>query len=160
MLQTLADPAVERIFTMDADGSHATEYLPDMLRAGETHDLVIGSRYVPGGGIENWEPWRYLLSEWGNFYARTITGLAVRDLTAGYMCFRADLLRKIDLSRLQASGYAFLMELKFCATRSFRCSFKEVPIHFKARRGGESKISGHIIREGLSTPWKLRFKKK
>lgn len=159
MLQVLADRDVEKILTMDADGSHGAEYLPALLRASGTHDLVIGSRYVHGGGIENWEKWRYLLSKWGNLYARTVTGLPVKDLTAGYMCFRTGLLREIDFSRMHASGYAFLMELKYCAVHTLKCSYIEVPIIFKVRRGGESKISGHIVREGLITPWKLRFKK-
>jgi dolichol-phosphate mannosyltransferase len=160
MSRVLADDTVERIVTMDADGSHSTEYLRDLLRAGDTHALVIGSRYVRGGGIENWEKWRYLLSKWGNFYARNVTGLSVKDLTAGFMCFHADVLRKIDFSRLQASGYAFLMELKFCVVHTLKCGYKEIPIIFKARREGESKISRHIIGEGLLAPWKLRFKKK
>ncbi len=159
MLHVLADTNVERVLTMDADGSHSTEYLQDILRAGNTYELVIGSRYVPGGGIENWEQWRYLLSQWGNIYARTITHLPVNDLTAGYMCFNARLLRNIDFSHLQASGYAFLMELKFCAVYTLGCRFKEVPIIFKARREGESKISHHIIREGLKTPWRLFFRR-
>lgn len=160
MLRVLADDTFEKVITMDADGSHATEYLEDILHASDKHDLVIGSRYVQGGGIENWEKWRHQLSKWGNFYARTITGLPTKDMTAGYMCFRTDLLRKIDFSHLQASGYAFLMELKFCAVHTLACSYKEIPIIFKARREGESKISRHIIGEGLLAPWKLRFKKK
>lgn len=160
MRRMLADTRVERIFSMDADGSHAPEYLPDMLRASETHEFVIGSRYAKGGGVENWEMWRYLLSRWGNIYARSITGLPVKDLTAGFTCIRASLLRKIDFSHLEASGYAFLMELKFRAIRTLGGSFKEVPIMFKARWEGESKISRHIIREGLLAPWKLRFKRK
>ncbi len=160
ILRVLADPTVGRVCTMDADGSHAPEYLSGILAASETYDLVIGSRYVKGGGIENWERWRYLLSAWGNVYARTVMGLPIRDLTAGYMCFRADILRAIDLSKVQASGYAFLMELKFHTIRTFHGKFKELPIVFKARWEGESKISGHIIREGLLTPWKLRFKQR
>lgn len=159
MLQVLADATVKKVITMDADGSHAAEYLSSMLAASATHDLVIGSRYVAGGGIENWEKWRYLLSKWGNMYARTVTGLPVRDLTAGFMCLHADLLRKIDLSHAQASGYAFLMELKYAAVKTLLATHLEVPIIFKVRREGESKISGHIVSEGLRTPWKLRFKK-
>jgi dolichol-phosphate mannosyltransferase len=96
MLQVLRDTTVERLITMDADGSHAASYLPDLLRASEQNELVIGSRYVEGGGIENWERWRYLLSQNGNLYARVVTGLPLRDLTAGFMCFHADTLRKID----------------------------------------------------------------
>lgn len=158
MIQVLADTTVEKILTMDADGSHSTEYLQDILTASDTNDLVIGSRYVQGGGIENWEKWRYLLSKWGNFYARSVTGLPVQDLTAGFMCFQSRVLKQIDLSSTHASGYAFLMELKYSAVHTLKCSYTEVPIIFRVRRGGESKISGHIVSEGLVTPWKLRFK--
>ena len=159
MLQVLRDTSVDRIITMDADGSHAAHYLRDLLSASESHDLVIGSRYVEGGGIENWEGWRYTLSQGGNLYARTIVGLPIKDLTAGFACFRANLLRKVDFSHIRASGYAFQIELKFCAVHTLKCSFKEVPIMFKARREGESKISRHIIREGLKTPWRLFYRR-
>jgi dolichol-phosphate mannosyltransferase len=160
ILQVLGDNSIKKIVTMDADGSHSVEYLSDILSVKDTCELIIGSRYIRGGGIENWEKWRFLLSKWGNLYARTITGLSIKDLTTGYMCFSADLLRKIDFGHLWASGYAFIVELKFYAVRTLGCSFKEIPIIFKARRGGESKISSHIVREGLLVPWKLRFKKK
>lgn len=150
-----ADPTVDRIITMDADGSHAVEYLVQILKASETHDLVIGSRYVKGGGTEHWEKWRVALSRWGNVYARFITGLSIHDMTAGYMCFNADIMRQIDFTLLHASGYAFIMEMKFHAAHVLGCSHYEVPIIFRARREGESKISHHIIREGLITPLRL-----
>lgn len=155
MSETLRDAGVERVITMDADGSHPVEYLKDILKASETNDLVIGSRYTKGGGIENWEPWRYAMSRYGNLYARTLTGLPVRDLTAGYMCFHAPLLRRMNLDHVSASGYAFLMDLKFNAIHGYAARVKEVPIIFKSRREGESKISHHIIREGLKTPLRL-----
>ncbi len=159
MLQVIKDESVDRVVTMDADGSHAAQYLRDLLSASEKYDLVIGSRYVKGGGIENWEKWRYTLSQVGNLYARTIMGLPIKDLTAGFMCFRTNLLRKVDFSHIRASGYAFQMELKFCAAHTLKCNVKEVPIIFKARREGESKISRHIIREGLKTPWRLFYRR-
>jgi dolichol-phosphate mannosyltransferase len=152
---TLALGDVERIVMMDADGSHPVEYLAAMFEASKTNDLVIGSRYTKGGGIENWEPWRYALSRYGNLYARTLTGLPVRDLTAGFLCFRGDLLLRMDVDRVGASGYAFLMDLKYHAIRDAGAQVKEVPIIFKSRREGESKISHHIIREGLKTPLRL-----
>jgi dolichol-phosphate mannosyltransferase len=152
---TLASGDVERIIMMDADGSHPVEYLAAILTASQTNDLVIGSRYIKGGGIENWEPWRYAMSRYGNLYARTLTGLPVRDLTAGFLCFRGDLLRRMNLDRVGASGYAFLMDLKYHAIRDAGARVKEVPIIFKSRREGESKISHHIIREGLKTPLRL-----
>jgi dolichol-phosphate mannosyltransferase len=159
ILQALADDSVDRILMMDADGSHAAKYLGDLLAASERYDLVIGSRYVDGGGIEQWEGWRYALSKGGNLYARMITGLPVKDLTAGFMCFRTNMLRKIDFSHVHASGYAFQMELKFCAIHTLASSFIEVPIIFKERREGESKISRHIVSEGLKTPWRLFYRK-
>lgn len=159
MTQVLQDPEVAFIMTMDADGSHAVEYIAALRKAGQTNDLVIGSRYVKGGGIENWERWRYFLSRWGNFYARTITGLPLQDMTAGFMHIRTDVLRKVDFSHMRASGYAFLMEMKFRIAHTLHGSVIEVPIVFKSRREGESKISNHIIREGLKTPWLIRFRR-
>jgi dolichol-phosphate mannosyltransferase len=159
MGQVLQDQNVERVITMDADGSHAAEYIGDLLSASETHDLVVGSRYVAGGGIEDWEKWRYALSRCGNLYARTVTGLPIQDMTAGFMCICAPLLRRIGFSHFHASGYAFLMELKFAAVHTYGGSVAEVPIIFRSRRGGESKISHDIIQEGLKTPWRLFFRR-
>lgn len=153
--ETLKDAEVDRIVMMDADGSHAVEYIAPMLEASREYDLVIGSRYTKGGGIENWEPWRYLLSRYGNFYARTLTGLPARDLTAGFLCFQRALLDRMNLEQIGASGYAFLMDLKFHAIHDCKARVKEVPIIFKSRREGESKISHHIIQEGLKTPLRL-----
>ena len=157
--QVLTDSSVERIITMDADGSHAAEYLPALISASETYDMVIGSRYVSGGGIENWEKWRYALSQGGNWYTRAIVGLPIKDVTAGFVCYRADILRRVDFSCVRASGYAFQMELKFCIAHTLKGSAAEVPIMFRARREGESKISRHIITEGLKTPWRLFYRK-
>lgn len=150
----LKDPEVVFVITMDADGSHAPEYLGAMREAGEHKGLVIGSRYTKGGGIERWEPWRQFLSRWGNFYARTVTRLPIKDMTAGFMHIHAAALRTLDLSQLRASGYAFLMELKFLLHKT-GAGVGEVPIIFRSRREGESKISHHIIREGLKTPWTI-----
>lgn len=145
----------ERIITMDADGSHAVEYLASMLTASNDHDLVIGSRYIEGGGIENWSPWRFVLSRYGNLYARVLTGLPIKDITAGFLCFHGDLLRRMDLDCVGASGYAFLIDLKYHAIRDAHAHVKEVPIMLKSRREGESKISQHIIREGVKVPLRL-----
>lgn len=153
--ETLKDESVGRIIMMDADGSHAAQYLANIIEAGNSYELVIGSRYIKGGGIENWERWRFFLSRYGNLYARTLTGLPVRDLTAGFLSFQRELLLRMDLGTIGASGYAFLMDLKFHAIHDARASVKEVPIIFKSRREGESKISHHIIREGLKTPLRL-----
>ena len=153
MRHVLADPNVERVITMDADGSHSPEYLPVLLS--RDADLVIGSRYVMGGGIQNWEPWRQALSYGGNLYAHALTGLPIKDLTSGFMCVRADMLRKVDFSKIHASGYAFQIEIKFHIFYALHGRVLEIPIVFKSRRGGESKISNHIIREGLKTPLRL-----
>ena len=118
-------------------------------------DLIIGSRYIKGGSIQNWEPWRYALSYGGNLYAGVLTGIPLKDLTSGFMCFRAEMLRKVDFAKIHASGYAFLIEMKFHIFYTLRGRVTEVPIVFKNRRGGESKISNHIIREGLKTPLRL-----
>ncbi len=157
--EALKDTQVARIIMMDADGSHAVEYLKDMLEASKENELVIGSRYVKGGGIENWERWRFALSRYGNLYARTLTGLPAKDLTAGFVCFQRVLLERMDLDTVSASGYAFLMDLKFHAIHDSHATIKEVPIIFKSRREGESKISAHIVREGLKTPLRL-FKRR
>jgi len=153
--QVLKDPEITHVVTMDADGSHPAEYLRALFSFINTNELVIGSRYVVGGGIEGWEMWRFFLSKFGNLYARTITMLPIKDITAGFMVFSADTLRKIDFTCMQASGYSFLMELKFIVFHTMHGKVTEVPILFKNRREGESKISRHIINEGLKTPWRL-----
>lgn len=153
--RALKDGSVQRVILMDADGSHDVQYIKDMLALSNTHDLVIGSRYIKGGGIENWEPWRYALSRYGNLYAWILTGLPVRDLTSGFQCFGRDLLARMKLEEVHASGYAFQIDMKYHAIREAGASVVEIPIIFKTRRGGESKMSPHIIREGLMTPLRL-----
>lgn len=151
------DLQIRSIITMDADGSHPVSTLKDFLAQIDRYGLIIGSRYVKGGGVSNWDRRRRLLSAGGNFYNRLITGLGPHDLTAGFMCIRRDTLAKIDLSSFAASGYSFLLELKFRLIKEAGARFLEVPIIFTERRSGESKLSGSIIREGLLTPWRLRF---
>lgn len=152
------DTDVRFIFTMDADGSHDPQMLASFIRELAEHDLVIGSRYVKGGGVGEWSGWRRALSAGGNWYARVLTGLEIQDLTAGFLGFRRPMLEAINWSQLSAAGYAFLMEFKFfILTMGGRV--KEVPITFHQRRGGESKISPHIIREGLKTPWRLFYQR-
>ena len=153
MRHILADPNIEKVITMDADGSHSPEYISALLS--RDADLVIGSRYVMGGGIQNWELWRYILSFGGNLYAHALTGLPIKDLTSGFMCVRADMLRRVDFSKIHASGYAFQIEIKFHIFYVLHGRVLEIPIIFKSRRGGESKMSNHIIREGLKTPLRL-----
>lgn len=150
----------DHIIHMDADGSHDPKYLPTMVDALQKHDLVIGSRYTKGGGIDGWEKSRYLLSNAGNFYARNLMRLPIRDLTAGYIGMTHDFLKTIDFSQLSAAGYAYLMEFKYRCVKYHDAKVKEIPIIFLERREGESKISGNIIGEGLRLPWKIILKSK
>jgi dolichol-phosphate mannosyltransferase len=149
----------ERIFQMDADLSHDPAYLPAMLKASETADMVIGSRYVRGGGVRNW-PWhRILLSRYANLYVRLITGVPTADATAGYRCWTAAALQAIRPSTLSCEGYAFAVELTYRANEA-GLHIAEVPIIFPDRRYGQSKMSGHIIWESIFNPWRLRFRGK
>ena len=155
--KVLADLAVKRIVTMDADFSHDPRYLPELLAAAESVDICIGSRYVPGGGTQNWEPWRRFISKLANRYCRAITGMPHNDTTAGFMVIRTEALAKLRINALDNSGYAFLIELKYLLWKS-GATFVEVPIVFKARREGESKMSSHIMLEGALAPWKMLWK--
>jgi dolichol-phosphate mannosyltransferase len=150
------DPATA-ILMMDADLSHDPAFIPAMLKEIETCDVVIGSRYAKGGGVAGWELWRRVLSRGGNAYIRTVTGMPFHDCTSGFILIRAGSLLKLDLSGIASSGYAFLMELKYSLWRS-GARIREVPIVFRNRAEGESKLSGHIIGEGITAPWKVRLK--
>ena len=145
------------IFEMDADLSHDPRYLPVMLHAARSEaDLVIGSRYVPGGGTENWGLARRLISRGGSLYARTVLGIKVRDVTAGYLCYRRQTLEAIDLDRIASNGYSFQIEMKY---RALQAGFRvvEVPIVFVDRRVGASKMSRRIFVEALTRCWQLRL---
>lgn len=153
------DSDIRSITTMDADGSHQPKYLPEFLKHIEKYDLIIGSRYVKGGGVEGWEKWRLLLSQGGNIYSRLLTGLPIRDQTAGFVCFRHQLIKKMDFLKISSAGYAYQIEFKFYCLSKLQASYLEVPIIFNQRRGGESKISNQIIIEGLKTPLKIFFRR-
>ncbi len=146
----------ERIVQMDADFSHDPNDLPRLLRAlDEGADLAIGSRYVRGGGTENWGIGRRMISRGGGLYAQAILGIGVRDLTSGFKAWRADTLRGIDLAAVSAKGYGFQIEMTYRALRAgFRVA--EVPIKFVDRRVGQSKMSGTIFFEALTLVWGLR----
>ena len=154
----LADPDIRNIVMMDADFSHNPKFLPPMLGEAENYDLVIGSRYIKGGGIAKWELWRRILSAGGNLYVRVLLGRRVHDWTGGFNCIRADYLRKVNLDEIDLSGYAFIMGIKYFLIKA-GVNIKEIPIIFEARRGGESKLSHHIISEGIIAPWKIIFKR-
>lgn len=145
------------IFEMDADFSHDPKYLPVMLaRARSGADLVLGSRYVPGGGTENWGLMRKLISRGGSAYARTILGVGVNDLTGGFKCFRRRVLETLNLDRVRAEGYAFQVEMTY---RTIKEGFvvQEVPITFVDRRVGQSKMSRAIVLEAVWMVWALRL---
>jgi dolichol-phosphate mannosyltransferase len=155
-LRRVLDEAREDcVVTMDADFSHHPRYVPALVAAAADHDLVIGSRYVPGGGIDNWDARRRLLSLAGNWYARTVTGTPVRDLTAGFTCMRTDFLGRVPFERIEARGYAWLIALKTLFQRS-GARIRELPIRFVERRFGQSKLSRNIVYEGLIEPWRIR----
>ena len=145
------------VFEMDADLSHHPDNLPAFIEAARGADVVIGSRYVGGRvNVVNWPMSRLLISYFGSFYARAITGLPVRDATGGFNCFRREVLEALDLDRIQTTGYAFQIELKFRAyRRGFR--LRELPIVFIERETGESKMSKRIVREAVWRVWWLRF---
>src|SRR5437660_4531787 len=143
-------------FEMDADFSHDPRYLPDFLQAIENADLVIGSRYVPGGNTPNWSLLRRFISGGGNLFARFMLGIPVRDCTAGFRCYRRKVLESIDLDSIQSQGYAFQVELAYRTTRQ---GFKvvETPIVFMDRRVGKSKMSHKIFVEGFLWVLRTRF---
>lgn len=156
-LKTLVnDQTIRSITTMDADGSHNPDYLPILLDKIKQYDLVIGSRYVKGGEVENWVFWRKCLSYFGNLYSRILTGSKINDMTSGFMCVRRKLLEKIDFEKMSAAGYAYQIEFKN-ACSNFTSNICEIPIIFEERREGQSKISSNIITEGLLTPIKILF---
>ena len=153
------DGGAERIIEMDADFSHDPSYLPRLIDATEGADLAIGSRYVPGGGITEWGPVRRFISRGGSAYARTALGLPVKDLTGGFKCFRRIVLETINLDTIEARGYAFQVETTYRAIKSgFRVV--EVPIVFKDRADGTSKMSKAIIAEAMWRVPAMRFRRR
>jgi dolichol-phosphate mannosyltransferase len=148
------------ICTMDGDLSHDPKVLPGMLeRAQAGADLVIGSRYTAGGGLEvDWNPFRRAVSEMGSAYARFMIGTPVRDCTSGYRCYRATALRKIELGSLQSEGYSFLIEI-LSAIASTGARIEEFPITYVDRLRGESKISRSIIFEALLETTRLGLRR-
>jgi len=145
------------ILEMDADFSHDPKYLLDFLEAIQDADLVVGSRYLKGISIVNWPLNRLIISKMGNWYARTVTGLPFTDVTAGYKCFRRELLERLDLDSIHSNGYSFQIEMSYKAWKEgFR--IKEISIIFVDRTSGESKITYGIVWEAVWRVWALRFK--
>jgi dolichol-phosphate mannosyltransferase len=145
----------EWVIVMDADFSHDPGHLPAMIEAAKDYDLVLGSRYVEGGRIENWPPLRRLLSRSGSLYARLMLGVKVRDLTAGFRCVHRRVLEAVEPSTLRSQGYVFNIELTYRALLA-GFSVKEIPIRFQDREEGDSKMSLPIAIEALRLVPKLR----
>jgi dolichol-phosphate mannosyltransferase len=141
------------VLEMDSDFSHDPAYLPRLLEAGERADLAIGSRYVPGGGVGDWSVLRRAISRGGSAYARLVLGVGVRDLTGGFKCFQRRVLEAIDLDSIHARGYAFQIEMTY---RAIQRGFEvvEVPIVFRDRRAGSSKMDRSIVAEAA---WRVPF---
>lgn len=147
----------EIVFQMDADFSHDPQELRNMMREIENNDLVIGSRYIKGVNVINWPMKRLLLSYFANKYTKFVTGIPVNDATGGFKCFRAEVLRKINLDKIKSNGYSFQIEMNFKTWKNgFR--IKEIPIIFYDRTEGKSKMSKKIVYEAIFMVWKLRFR--
>jgi dolichol-phosphate mannosyltransferase len=156
--QPAIDDGYELLVEIDADLSHDPAALPEMLSAARAGaDVVIGSRYVPGGRIDGWSRSRTRLSRWGNRYASIVLGLAINDATAGFRVYRASLVRRFGLAGIRSSGYGFQVEMTYRAVR-YGARIVEIPIVFRERASGESKMSRAIVMEafGLVTLWGLR----
>ncbi len=147
----------EYIFEMDADFSHDPRHLPEFLAAAQNADFVLGSRYLEGRvTVVNWPMKRLMLSYGANIYARLVTGMHLWDGTGGFKCFHRRVLEAIDLDAVRSNGYAFQIEMSF---RAFHKGFRgrEIPITFTDRTVGDSKMSGHIVREAIFMVWRLRW---
>lgn len=147
----------EYIFEMDADFSHDPRHLPEFLSTAQDFDFVLGSRYLNGRvTVVNWPMKRLLLSYFANIYARVVTGMRLWDGTGGFKCFHRRVLEAIDLDAVRSNGYAFQIEMSF---RAFNKGFRgrEIPIVFTDRTVGDSKMSGHIVREAIFMVWRLRW---
>lgn len=145
----------EAVGQMDADFSHPPVKLVELAAALEGCDVAVGSRYIPGGGVdEDWPVWRKLLSAFGNFYARTILGMKLHDVTGGFRLYRKQLIQKLPFERIRSSGYVFQVETAYLITL-LGFKFKEVPIYFAERRLGKSKMSFRIQVEAALRVWQL-----
>jgi dolichol-phosphate mannosyltransferase len=152
--RALADQRVDLICQMDADLSHNPDYLPDLVAAAASHDIVIGSRYLNGVSVVNWPLHRIFLSAFANRYIRLVTSLSATDCTSGFRCWRREALARLPIASMVSDGYAFLVEMLFEAhKRGLRIG--EVPIIFVERRQGQSKLSSGVLLESLMMPWRL-----
>lgn len=153
--QRLLAGSAQAIGQMDADFSHDPKKVLELVQALNSCDIAVGSRYVPGGSLdEDWPFWRKGLSSFGNFYARTILNLPIRDVTGGFRLWKRDALAALPLDRVRSNGYVFQVEMAYVAHK-LGFSFKEVPIHFAERRYGQSKMSFRIQMEAALRVWAL-----
>lgn len=151
------DGGAEAVAQMDADFSHPPEKVLELLGALDAYDIAMGSRYIPGGKLdERWPLWRKGLSAFGNVYARTILRLPMHDVTGGFRAWRREALLGIPLDRVRSNGYAFQVEMAYLAYRT-GCSFQEIPIYFADRRWGQSKMSLRIQVEAAVRVWQMLF---
>lgn len=156
--RTALEHGYDLVLNMDADFSHPPATIPALVEAAGRADVAVASRYVPGGGVVGWGPRRHAMSRAINAYARCVLGLATRDNSGSFRCYRASALRKMDLDRVRARGYAIQEELLY-RCRQAGCTFEEVPFVFKDRTRGESKIR---LADGLTAVWvlgTLRFRR-
>jgi len=151
------DAGAEAVIQLDADLSHDPTKVPEMCRRLEASDVVLGSRYIPGGSVDpQWPRWRKGLSAFGNLYARSILGLPTTDVTTGFRLWRAQTLTGMPLERIQANGYVFLVEMVYLA-HCLEYRIGEIPIHFVERRSGKSKMSFGIQVEAALRVWQVRW---
>lgn len=146
----------QRIVEMDADFSHPPDRLPQLIELADEHDLVLGSRWVKGGGTRNWPLPRQIISRGGSLYARSILGVDIRDLTGGFKCFRRQVLEALDLDAIHSSGYAFQIEVTYRVLK-LGFSVMEMPIIFVEREEGTSKMSRRIFLEAVRRVPQLRW---
>jgi dolichol-phosphate mannosyltransferase len=154
----LANTQAEVVFEMDADFSHDPIAIDEFLSEIQTHDVVLGSRYLDGVTVVNWPLRRLILSIGANIYARLVTGMPIKDSTGGFKCFRREVLQALPLDRIKSDGYSFQIEMNYhCWKRGYR--IKEIPIIFVDRQVGISKMSKRIIWEAMWMVWALRFRR-
>lgn len=154
--EALTRPDIECVFEMDADFSHQPKYIPEFLKAIRSADVILGSRYVPGGGVRNWGLIRKVLSRGGSIFSRFMLGLPAYDCTGGFRCYRRQVLEALDFERINSEGFGFQVEmLHECNKKGFR--IKEIPIVFPDREKGASKISKKIVFEAFFLVCRLRF---
>ncbi len=158
-LQRAIAGSADVICQMDADWSHDPQYLPALVAATASHDVVIGSRYLQGVSVVNWPLRRLVLSAFANRYIRAVTRLRAKDCTSGYRCWRRETLALLPLDRVVSDGYAFLVEMLYEAARR-GAKVGEVPIIFIERRQGASKLSTAVLVESVLTPWRLVLRDK